>query len=370
MMTWVNVKKNAIKFNLRQLRKQIGNECLLMPVIKANAYGHGLIEMAKICDTDNNVDRLCVVNSDEALRLIENKIKKPIQVLSYFSSNEQTIRKLAKNGIILPLYSLNYAHLLNRIAKKFRKKISVHIKIDIGTSRIGVLPEQLISFCEIVVKLKNLNIEGIFAHFSSSEESREVTKEQLHLFLTLISTLEEKKIYFQIKHISCSAATILYKKTHLSGVRTGLSLYGLYPSPITKKKIILKPALSWHTKIIQIKKVPTGAKIGYDQTFTTQRPTKLAILPVGYWDGLDRSISNKGCVLIKGTRCPILGRICMNMTIVDATRVCDLSIKDLVTLIGKQKKECITIEEMAGWANTINYEIIDRINPLIPRIYG
>lgn len=377
MLTWLEIDTKAIQYNLKQFRRLIGPDVLLMPVIKANAYGHGFLAIAKICQQSREVDRICVVNTDEALQLIKNHINKPIQILSWFDFDDKILLELANppaafgrgGQVIFPLYTQEQAKILNKIGERAKTKIKTHIKIDIGTSRVGVLVKDAFEFINKVNQLKNIDIEGIWSHLSSSENNREVTQQQLKIFNDALLKLKEAGIDPPYKHLACSAATILYPASRYGAARLGLSVYGLHPSKQTAGKINLKPALSWHTKIIQVKNVPSGTKISYDGSYTANRPTKLAVLPVGYWDGIDRSLSNRGHVLINGYKCPILGRICMNLTMVDVTGLAEVKTGDKVILIGKQKKQKITAENMADWAGTINYEIIDRINPLLPRIY-
>lgn len=366
MFTWVEIDSKAINYNLKQFRKIIGPNRLLMPVIKANAYGHGFLEIAKICSQNKVVDRICVVNSDEATFLIEMGIKKPIMILSFFVLDEKILLKLAKNKVIFPLFSLKQAKTLNKVGDRLNKKIKVHLKIDTGTSRIGVLPQDLKKFIQSIKYLKYLEIEGVWSHFASSEDDAQYTQKQYDNFQDALKILKNNRVEPRIKHMSCSAATVAFKLEGFNAIRLGLSLYGLHPAEQTRNKVQLKPALTWNTTIIQTKIVPTGTKIGYGNTYTTKKTSKLAIIPVGYYDGYDRRFSNQGQVLINGVKCPVRGRICMNLTIVDITGV-EAGEGDRVILIGKQKNNIITVDELAKIAQTINYEIVDRINPLIPR---
>ena len=212
-----------------------------------------------------------------------------------------------------------------------------------------------------------MNIEGIFSHFASSETDKMFTEYQLKQFDAVISQIKKQGINIPIKHFACSSAGILYAQSRFNGVRLGLSLYGLYPDDSSRKKINLRPALSWYTKIIQIKTVPAWTKIGYGGTFTTKKTPRWAIIPVGYYDGYDRRFSNASAVWVGGKKHPIRGRICMNLTIVDISGS-KSKVGDKVSLIGKFKKHTVTVDELAKIADTINYEIIDRINPLIPKI--
>ncbi|PIT88790.1 MAG: alanine racemase [Candidatus Magasanikbacteria bacterium CG10_big_fil_rev_8_21_14_0_10_36_32] len=368
MLTWIEVSQKAIKHNLQQFRKLIGPDCLLMPVIKANAYGHGFFDVAKICDKATEVDKICVVNDDEAVSLVELGIKKPIVILTFYETdNPKKGLILAKKGVIFPLFTLKQAIFLNKIGERASKKIKVHIKVDTGASRVGLLPEEFIPFLKKIKKFSNLKIDGLFSHFAASEEDRVFTEYQMKRFETMVGEAEQQGFKFPLKHFACSAASVLYAKSHLNAIRLGLSLYGLYPDELSKKKIKLQPALSWHTKIIQVRTVPAWSKIGYGGSYTTKKTTKLATLPIGYWDGYDRNLSNNAFVLINGIRCPIRGRICMNICMADVSAVKNVKVGDKATLIGRQGKKEITADELAKWAGTINYEIVDRINPLLIR---
>lgn len=368
MFTWVEIDKKALVENLRQFRKLIGSDRLLMPVVKANAYGHGFLEVARICDKSPQVDRICVVNDDEAITLTENKIRKPVQILTFYELDkaEKTL-KLAKKGVIFPLFSLKQALFLNKIGERAKRKIKVHIKLDTGASRVGLLPKEILSFLKKINKFSHLEIEGLFSHFAASEEDRIFTEHQMKLFDGVVRDLEKGGYDIPLKHFACSSASVLYGKSRMNAIRLGLSLYGLYPDVLSVKKIKLKPALSWYTKIIQVRTLPAWTKIGYGGSFTAKRTTKLAVLPIGYWDGYDRKLSNKSFVLIHGKKCPIRGRICMNICMADITGIPNVKIGDKVALIGKQNKSSVTADDLANLAETINYEIVDRINPLIPR---
>lgn len=368
MLTWVEVNKKAIQHNLLAFRKLIGQEVLLMPVLKSNAYGHGILEIGKICDQDKNVDRICVVRLEEAVDLIKSGIKKTIMILSFYEQDEEKAVFAAKNNVVFPVYSKKQADFLNKIAKISKKKIKVHIKLDTGTTRVGVLPKEKLETAKFIKTKKFLELEGLFSHFAASESDPTFTNEQLSIFNSAASKLKGQGIDIKIKHFACSAAAILYPETRLSAIRTGISFYGLYPDEKSKKIIDLKPALTLNTKIVHIKTVPPKTSISYGRTFTTKRVSKIAVLPVGYWDGLDRRLSNKLEMLVKGKRCPVRGRICMNMTMIDVTDVKNIKTGDTVTIIGQQGSNKVTVDEIAKIIGTINYEVVTRINPTIKRI--
>lgn len=366
---WVEIDKLALLHNLRQFAAYADKKTLICPVLKANAYGHGLIGTAKILKNEP-IWGFSVVNLSEALTLRQAGLKNKILVLSYIDDN---LGLGIKNKIRFPLYSYQFASALDKEAKSLGQKAFVHLKADVGTNRLGLKAEEIISLAVRIKNLKNIKIEGLFSHLADSEnENWAFTEKQLDLFSEVINSLEKKKIKIPLKHLACSAAAS-QKKCHYNFIRLGLSLYGLWPSMATKKKfagkINLKPALSWRARIIQVKAVKKGEGIGYGASYKAGRNLKIAVIPVGYYEGYDRKLSNKNFVLVKGKKCRVLGRVCMNMHMIDVSRVNGVKTGDLVTLIGVSGRERITAENLAENLNTINYEITTRINPLIPRIY-
>jgi alanine racemase len=368
MLTWVEIKKKALVFNLQQFHKKIGKGIEIIPVIKSNAYGHGFIEVTRFCDTCKLINKIATVNLAEALELRKNKIKKQIIVLSFFDFDELTTENASKlKNISLPIYDIATAVKLNNFSKKNKIKIKIHLKVDTGASRIGFLPKQLIKNIVLLKKLNNLTIEGVFSHFASSEEDKKYTQKQLRIFNKTMAKLKAGRINPPMAHIACTAAALVTPQNQCNVARLGIGFYGLYPSLQIKKIIKLKPVLSWHTRLIQVKELPKNTLIGYGGTFRTHRQTKLGIIPVGYWDGFDRHLSNCGQVLFKGKKCAILGRICMNLTMIDLTGL-NAKTGDKITLIGRQGKTEITADDLAKKINTINYEVVTRINPQIKRI--
>lgn len=367
-LTWIEISQSAINYNLKQFRKLIGPKVLLMPVIKSNAYGHGFLEVAQILEQNKEVDRICVVSLEEAIKLIDFGLKKPIVILSFYELDRNLLKKAIQNKVIFTLYDLKQAQILNNIAKQIKKIVKIHLEIDTGVSRTGILPQQALNFIKQLTKYQYLELGGIWSHFASSEDNPKYTFYQLNKFKNLINNLEYHQIHIPLKHFACTASTILYKESILNGIRLGIGLYGLHDNKDIEQKIKLKPALSWYTTILQVKELPPKTKIGYGGTYTTKKKTRLAIIPVGYWDGYDRLFSNKAQVIIHNKKCPIRGRICMNLSMVDVSNVKGVKPGDKVILIGKSTNQEITANDLAQWANTINYEIVTRINPLISRI--
>jgi alanine racemase len=369
MLTWVEIEKEALKHNLNQFRKHIGVKKLLMPVLKSNAYGHGLKDVAKICEKHSAVDRICVVSLDEAIELLQINITKPIFILSFYDLEEKKLVPAIQKGVIFPLYTREQAMLLNRLGKKLHKRVKVHIKVDTGASRVGLLPKEALVFIKEISELPHIELEGLFSHFASSEDDKSFTFLQKERLLKLDQELKEEGIAIPLKHMACTASTILYPETHLDAVRIGLGIYGLYPSEKMKQKINLRPVLSMYTKIVHLKKLPSGTSVGYGRTWFTKRPTTLATIPTGYFDGYDRHLSNNAFVLIQGRRCQVGGRICMNLTMIDVTGLKNIKVGERVTLLGASSKDSVSADELAKHLTTINYEVISKINPLIPRVY-
>lgn len=368
MLTWVEVSRAAIKHNLAQFKRLIGRQILLMPVVKSNAYGHGIIEVAKICDGDKNVARMCVASLDEALNLIKNGIKKPIIILSFYELDDKKLKIAIKHKTIFPVYTEDQIIKLNKIARQLKTTALVHLKIDTGTTRIGTLPNQALAYVKKISKRSNLYLEGIWSHFASSENDPVFTHKQSNIFNKILKKIEKEGIDIPLKHCACSASTTLHPDTRFNAVRVGLSTYGLYPDKKSRKKISLKPALSLNTKIIQLKTVPANTSISYGRTYTTKQSTKIAVLPVGYWDGIDRKLSSKGEAIIGGKKCPIRGRVCMNLTMIDVTKIKNVKVGDTATIIGRRGNAVVSADDLARIIGTINYEVVDRINPLIKRV--
>lgn len=373
--SWLILDKKSLIHNLKSFKRIIGDKVDLILVVKSNAYGHGLEEISKICDKQKEVAKFAVFNLDEALYLRKIRVKKPILILSHYDLKIIKDLRLIKD-IEFVVYDLKQARKLNNLARKIKDKIRIHLKVDTGTSRLGILPSEAISFAKKLIQFKNLQIYGLFTHFAAAEEVNQTfTLKQIEIFKNVIADLKKAGIDIPYKHTACSAAILLQKESHFNAVRLGISLYGLWSLEDHKNEIKrkypwfnLKSVLTWKTKIIQIKKLAKNTTIGYGRTHRLTKATTIAVLPIGYWDGYDRKLSNQGEVLIKGQRCKILGRICMNLIMVDITSLKNVKINDAVVLMGEQGREEITADELAEKIKTINYEVVTRINPLLPRI--
>lgn len=369
-LTWVEISKTALSGNIKQLKKLVGKDVILCPCVKANAYGHGLTVCGKIF-LEAGADWLSVNALYEARTLRSAGIKAPIYILGYVGLN--SLKEVAELDCRMVVYDYETIDKLGALGVP----VKVHIKVETGNNRQGVLLDDLENFVKHVRKYENIEIEGLATHFANIEDTTDHSFADLQIerFEKAISNLENLGIDAPIKHCANSAATILFPKTYYQMVRVGISCYGMWPSNETyvsylqqkRNDVELKPAFTWKAKIAQIKTVPAGEFVGYGCTYKTGRDTKIAIVPVGYYDGYDRGISGAH-VLIHGKRAPLRGRICMNIIMADVTDIPDAKLEDEIVLIGRDGNEVISAEQVAAWQGTINYEVTTQVNERIPRI--
>lgn len=364
LRTWVEIDKKAIYHNIGEFRKVIKSEVKLMAIVKSNAYGHGLVDFTKA--TENKVDWFGVDSITEGLKLRQKKLKKPILVLGY--TLPSLLEDAAKNDISLTASNFE---LINNIAK-LKNKPKIHIKIDSGMHRQGFFLKNL-PYVIKLLKLFKLSPEGIYTHLAAAKNHLypSFSLKQIEIFKKADDLFKKAKLKNYLRHITASAGTILYPEAHFDMVRIGCGLYGMFPTKELEfqTELNLKSALVWKSIIGEIKSVPKGSYIGYDLTEKTIKTSKLAVIPVGYWHGFDRGFSNCGEVLIKGKSCRVLGRVSMDMIVIDVSNISDVKINDEVIILGNSGKEKINAQDMASKINTVNYEIVTRINPLIKRFY-
>lgn len=366
---WVEVDLEAIYRNFTEVRKLIRPGTQIMAVIKANAYGHGAVEVAnKLCQAGATC--FGVATQQEALELRQSGIRLPILILGFTPLEDAELT--VEHGITQTIFSFSQGEALSRAAVKLGRKAAVHIKIDTGMGRIGMPPhEETMKVIAQLMKLPGLEVEGIFTHLAQADApDKSSALQQTLQFSNFVQQLEANGISIPLKHVANSAATIELPQTHLNLVRPGIMLYGLSPSAAIKQgQLNLRPALTWKTKIVHLKEVPQGTSISYGGTYITNKTAKIATLPLGYADGLMRVLSNRGEVLVKGYRAPIVGRVCMDQTMIDVTGIPQVAVGDLVTIIGKQGQEEITADELAEKAGTINYEVVCSISSRVLRKY-
>ncbi len=363
------INLDAIAHNVRQIREITNKNSEIMAIVKADGYGHGAVEVAKVA-LYNGVSALGVAISDEGIQLREHNIHVPILILGY--TPELKIEEAVKYNLIQTVFTYQMACAISKSAKKLNKIAQIHIKLDTGMGRIGFLPnEESLDIIKAIAKLDNIEVNGIFTHFATSdEEDKTFTYKQAELFQDFINKLEQSNIHIPIKHISNSGAIIDLPQFSFNMVRAGIIIYGMYPSEqVNKNELNLKPAMGLKTQISYIKYVSKDTSISYGRKYYTKENAKIATVPVGYADGYSRLLSNKGRVIVNSEYAPIVGTICMDQFMIDVTHIKNVSIGDDVILIGNQLDKVITAEEIASIIGTINYEVVCMIGKRIPRAY-
>ena len=370
-LSYIELSKKNLIYNLNQFKKLAKKGTKFSVAIKGNAYGHGFNEVAKILDP--YVDYF-QVDSIEELELLRKISKKETLVLGYVQSSD--LKKAIFLKCILSIFSIEELKKINSVAGQLKKKQEIHIPVDAYLGREGFLLTELPKVFEEIKKCKNIKFTGMYAHFANIEDTNNFThaEKQIKVFEQAINLAEKFGFIGLMTHISATSGLLVYEKNKgiNSLIRLGIGAYGMWPSLhikfLYRNRMELKPVLSWKTKIAQIKIIPAGNTVGYGLTFMVYKKTKIAVIPQGYADGFDRKLSNKGEVLIRGTRCKILGRVAMNMCVVDVSHLPNVKIEDEVVILGSQGGEQISAEEMAEKIDTINYEITTRISALLPRI--
>lgn len=362
MNTYAEIDLEAIKRNIGEIRKLIPASTKFMAVVKANAYGHGAPAVARAA-ISAGADYLSVANLKEAMELREAGLIDPILILT--ESPTSVMDEIVQYQLTQTVYSFSEAKALSDEAVKRRQTAKVHVKVDTGMGRVGVMPSEAAALIQKISSLPNLTIEGLFTHFAKAEDHDDsFTKEQLNKFKQLLPKFSN----IPLKHAANSAATLYHPETHLDLVRVGLLIYGIFPHGGRHRPINLKPALSFKSRVVYIKKVPPGTPLSYGGIFSTDKETAIATLPVGYADGYSRRLSNRGKVLINGKRYPVVGRVTMDMILVNVGED-KVNVGDEAVLIGTQGIESITADELADLDDTISYEIICGIGKRVPRIY-
>lgn len=360
---------DAVCHNISEIKKLVGPDTKIMPVIKADGYGHGAVPVAKALNKIG-VDGFAVAIIEEGIALRKQGITKPILILGYTS--EYQYASLIQHEIEQTVFSYEMAEAISKFAVTMKKEARIHIKVDTGMNRIGFKPtEESVGQVQRIQKLPNIKIQGIFTHFAcADEEDKTSARYQKKLFDQFVSKIEEKGIEIPVKHVSNSAAIMDLRECRMDMVRSGIITYGLYPSEeVDKSAIDLKPALSLISHVIHVKEVGPGEGVSYGSTFVTDRKTRIATIPVGYADGYPRALSSRGRVIIRGQYAPIIGRICMDQFMVDVTDIEGVSVMDRVTLVGTDGDKNITVEEAADLAGSFNYEFVCGIGKRVPRVY-
>lgn len=368
LRTYAKIDLEAIRHNINEVKRKVKDNVKIMAVIKADAYGHGAVEVGNFLK--DKVDYFGVATIEEAIELRENGIDIPILILGYTSPSQY--KCLAQYDITQTIYNLEMAENLSKCELEFKKKIKIHIAVETGMNRIGFkVNSQSIIDMKNIANMDGVILEGIFTHFSCADEKdKKYTQTQKEKYDNFIDMLESNDIHIPIKHVCNSAGIIDFDDHHLNMVRSGIITYGLYPSEQVNKELIkLKPALKWKAHVINVSEVCQGSGISYGKTYITKGKTKIATISIGYADGYMRALSSKGKVIIHGQYAPILGRVCMDQMMVDVTDINDVNIEDEVTLIGEEGKSAITVEEIANMAGSFNYEFVCGISKRVKRVY-
>ena len=366
---YAGIDLDALKYNVDGIKRCKADGAMLMGVVKADAYGHGAKIFAHELD-GLGFDWFAVATVDEGIELRKDGIHQPILVLGY--SCEEQYPDMVQWDITPTIYSFDMAKAFAAVAAAAGKTADIHIKIDTGMSRIGFLPEEeSIDEIEKIHGLKNIRIQGMFTHFACADmRDKSHVGHQIEKFRRMIDGVKKRGIPVEIFHCSNSASIMELPSEHMNMVRAGIILYGLYPShEMEEERISLKPVMSLYSHVVQVKEVPGGVSVGYGATYVTGRPTRIATIPVGYADGYPRALSNRASVLIRGRRVPIIGRICMDQFMVDVTEAPEVSIGDVVTLIGTDGEESISVEEISEMAGSFNYEFVCDVSRRVPRVY-
>lgn len=365
-----DIDLDAFRFNLDSIKKNINENTQIITVLKADGYGHGAVPLAKEAEKEERVWGIAVATVEEALELRRGGIKKPLLILGYTYQEDYDL--IAAEELRPTVFKLSMAQELSRAALRKNKTVKIHIKIDTGMSRIGYrdLEKSVPEILEIS-RLPGLEIEGLFTHFARADE-KETTPayQQLEEYQAFQKALKEAGLKIPLCHCSNSAGIIRMPEANMDAVRAGIILYGLYPSEeVEKEPVPLKPLMTLKSHIAYIKTLEPGVQISYGGTYTTQKETRVATIPVGYADGYARSLSNKGWVLIRGKKAPILGRVCMDQFMVDVTDIPEARELDEVMLLGKSQDQQITMEELGELSGRFNYEFACCISKRVPRIY-
>jgi alanine racemase len=373
-LVWVELERGAPDHNLRELRRCAAPEVKMCAVVKANAYGHGVAPMVRLLES---ADWFAVNSLEEGLEIRALGEKRPVLVLGHVPLS--ALGEAVAYDLDLTLYNLESLEALGRLDRERLggRPIRVHLKVETGTGRQGVLPGELEGFARRLRALAGAELVGVSTHFANIEDTLNhgYAERQIAQFQQARGLLKTLGLEPPLVHAACTAPAILFPETHHNLVRTGIGVYGLWPSRETYLSALLghrpvpelKPVLSWKTRIAQLKTLPEGSYVGYGCTFKTTRATRLAVLPVGYADGYDRALGNTAHVLVAGKRAAVIGRVSMNMCMADVTDIPRAGLEEEVVLLGGSGEERISAETLATWAGTISYEVVTRISPLLER---
>src|SRR6185369_4976998 len=365
--TYCTIDLAALRWNFQQVRKLVGPRVKILSIIKANAYGHGAVEAAQaLAQAGSNGFGVATV--EEAIELRAAGVRGGLVVLTAVTPGQ--LDEFQKHNLTPAISDLKtLAAFDNLVFGKHGPALGFHLKIDSGMGRLGLRYSDVDAWLPAIVSLRGLRLEGIFSQLAHADGDAEFTQAQVKNFETVVERLRAAGVAAPLLHLANSAGIIAAPGAHATMVRPGIMLYGCYPTPEMAQTVTLKPVLAWKTRIADVKELPAGASVGYGRTFTAKRNSRIAALPVGYADGYHRLLSNRGAVLVRGKRAPIAGRISMDLTMIDVTDIAEVAQGDEVVLIGRQGEETISADEVAGWAETISYEVLTSVSARVPRVH-
>jgi len=365
--TYATVNLAALAHNLSRIKQYLSPGCEILAVVKANAYGHGAVEIARAL-ASQGIERFAVASLDEGIALRQAGFSASIVVLGALFENQVSdlvahrLTPVVSDGRILPA--------LAKAARSYPTPYLIHLKVETGMGRLGFSPEELLPLLDNPLLHSSLQVEGMMTHLADADgKDSTVTERQLGEFRAVLEQIRQRGRTLSLVHAANSAAIVRFPDAHFSLVRPGIMLYGYHTLPATVPAPDLKPVLSLRTTIAQLRTIPQGGTVSYNGTFVATRPTRIAILPIGYADGYSRQLSHRGSVLIQGRRAPIVGLVCMDMTMVDVTDLVPVQVGETVTLIGQQGGESIWADEVADWIGTVPYEVLCGIGSRVPRLY-
>ena len=365
--TYATVNLAALAHNLSRIKEYLSPGCEVMAVVKANAYGHGSVETAQAL-TRQGIRRFAMASLDEGIALRQAGLSTSIVVLGALFEEQLSdlvvyqLTPVVSDGRILPP--------LAKAACSHQPPYPIHLKVETGMGRLGFSPEELLSLLDNHIIRSHLRVEGMMTHLADADGADSAfTERQLDVFRTMLEQIRQRGLTIPLLHTANSAAVVRFPEAHFSLVRPGIMLYGYHTLPASVPASDLKPVLSLQTTIVQLRTIPRGGTVSYKGTFVAKRPTRIAVLPIGYADGCSRRLSHRGSVLIQGRRAPIVGLVCMDMIMVDVTDLAQVQVGEIVTLIGHQAQESIWANEVADWIGTIPYEVLCGIGSRVPRLY-
>lgn len=367
---YARIDLDAIASNMEHMKNNLNPSTKIMAVIKADGYGHGAVQISQMLDNVDYIWGFAVATLDEAVVLKSEGIRKPVLVLGCVFPDQYL--EMLKYEIRMNVYTEEMAEAISQMAAREGMTAYMHIKLDTGMARLGFdTGMESVDAIHRISEMKNVCMEGIFTHFAKADETdKTFTQKQIHDFMWMTQKLKEKGVEFQYEHCANSAAIIDVPDAHFNLVRAGISTFGLYPSEeVNKENVRLKPAMALKSHVAYVKEIEAGTPISYGGTFVSDKPMRIATIPVGYADGYPRNLSNIGYVLIRGKKAPIVGRVCMDQFMVDVTDIEGVSFGDNVTLIGRDGNETITVEDLSELSGRFNYEFICDLGKRIPRVF-